>query len=147
VDVTLTLRRPLVAIGAPVQTYYPVVAERLRTQLCIPQHAEIANALGAVAGGVMQIVRALIKPLDEEEGFRAHLPNGVHDFAELEEAAAYAVEQASLLAEAQARRAGAADVQLQTHREDHVVHLQDEDIYFDTDVTVTAIGRPRLAGG
>jgi N-methylhydantoinase A/oxoprolinase/acetone carboxylase beta subunit len=146
VEVALTLRRPLVAIGAPVETYYPAVAESLHTRLCIPQHAEIANALGAVVGGVMQTVRALIKPL-EDEAFRVHLPTGIQDFGDLEEAAAYATEQASLLAETQARRAGATDVQLQTHREDHVIRLPSEEVYFDTDVTATAVGRPKLADG
>jgi len=146
VDVALTLRRPLVAIGAPVGTYYPAVAESLHTRLCIPQHAGIANALGAVAGGVMQTVHVLIKPL-EDEAFRVHLPTGIQDFTDLEEAAAYAMEQASLLAETQARRAGAVDVQVRTQREDHVIHLQSEDVYFDTEVTATAVGRPKLAAG
>ncbi|GAB4539226.1 MAG: hydantoinase/oxoprolinase family protein [Anaerolineae bacterium] len=145
-DVALSLRRPVVAIGAPVGTYYPAVAQRLHTRLCIPQHAEIANALGAVVGGVMQTVRALIKPL-EDETLRVHLPTGIHDFAGLEEAAAYAMEQASLLAEAEARRAGASDVQVHARREDHVIRLQTEDVYFDTEITATAVGRPGLAGG
>lgn len=92
----------------------------------------------------MQTVRALIKPL-EDEAFRVHLPTGIQDFTDLEEAAAYATEQASLLAETQARRAGAVDVQVRTQREDHVIHLQSEDVYFDTDVTAIAMGRPKLA--
>jgi N-methylhydantoinase A/oxoprolinase/acetone carboxylase beta subunit len=146
-DVALTLRRPLVAIGAPVETYYPAVAERLHTRLCIPPHAEIANALGAVAGGVMQTVNALIKPLDDDSGFRVHLPIGIHDFLDMEEAAAYAMEEASLLAQAQAQRAGAVNVQVQTRREDHIIRLQDEDVYFGSEVTATAVGRPRLADG
>jgi len=149
VEVALTLRRPLVAIGAPVGTYYPLIAERLHTRLCIPPHAEIANAVGAVAGGVMQTVRALIKPLGGA-GLRVHLPIGIHDFADLEEAAAYAMEEASLLAEGQARRAGAANVQVQTRRVDHIVRAeteQGEDVYFETEVTATAVGRPRLADG
>jgi N-methylhydantoinase A/oxoprolinase/acetone carboxylase beta subunit len=146
-DVALTLRRPLVAIGAPVETYYPAVAERLHTRLCIPQHAEIANAVGAVAGGVMQTVNALIKPLDDDSGFRVHLPIGIHDFRDLEAAAAYAMEEASLLAQTQAQRAGAVNVQVQTRREDHIIRLQSEDVYFGSEVMATAVGRPRLAGG
>jgi N-methylhydantoinase A/oxoprolinase/acetone carboxylase beta subunit len=147
VDVALTLRRPLVAIGAPVETYYPSVAERLHTRLLIPQHAEIANAVGAVAGGVMQTVNALIKPLDDDSGFRVHLPIGIHDFHDLEAAAAYAMEEASLLAQAQAQRAGAVNVQVQTRREDHVIRIQGDDVYFGSEVTATAVGRPRLADG
>lgn len=145
-DVALSLRRPVVAIGAPVTSYYPDVAQRLHTRLNIPRHAEIANALGAVVGGVMQTAHALIKPL-ENERLRVHLPTGIHDFAGLEEAAAYAMEEASLLAEAEARRAGATEVQVQARREDHVIRLQNEDVYFDTEITATAVGRPKLANG
>ena len=144
VEVALTLRRPLVAIGAPVATYYPAVAASLRTRLCIPPHAEIANAVGAVVGGVMQTVHALIKPL-EGEAFRVHLPTGIQDFAGLEEAAAYATEQASLLAAAHARRAGASAVRIHARREDHIVRLRSEEVYFDTEISATAVGRPRLA--
>ncbi len=147
-EVALTLRRPLVAIGAPVGTYYPAVAKRLHTRLHIPPHAEIANAVGAVAGSVMQTARALIKPLPGDAGFRVHLTIGIHDFADLEEAAAYAMEEVSLLAEAQARRAGAANVQVQAQRKDHVVRAGDErgeEVYFETEVTANAVGRPRLS--
>jgi N-methylhydantoinase A/oxoprolinase/acetone carboxylase beta subunit len=149
VDVALTLRRPLVAIGAPVSTYYPVVAERLHTRLCIPPHAEVANAVGAVVGSVVQTARALIDPLPGDAGFRVHLPSGVRDFDDLEEAAAYVTQEISRLAEAQARRAGAANVQVEIRREDHLCRSagsEVEDVYVDTEVAATAVGRPRLAG-
>jgi len=148
VDVALTLRRPLVAIGAPVSTYYPLVAERLHTRLCIPPHAEVANAIGAVVGSVVQTARALIDPLPGDAGFRVHLPGGIRDFDDLEEAAAYATQEMSRLAETHARRAGAADVQVQIRREDHLCRSagsEVEDIYIDTEVVATAVGRPRLA--
>ena len=149
-DVSLTLRRPIVAIGAPVATYYPTVAERLHTRLCIPPHAGMANAVGAVAGGVMQTVHAQIKLLEDGSGFRVHLPTGIHDFATLDEAGAFAVEQSGKLVEAQARKAGAGDVQVQTQRLDHIARVPKEDdtyedMYIDTTVVANAFGRPRLA--
>lgn len=146
--VTLTLQRPLVAIGAPVATYYPAVAERLHTRLCIPPHAEIANAIGAVVGSVIQTVRALVKPLPDEAGFRLHLPTGIHDFVELEEAVSRGLQEAGRLAEVQARRAGAAGVQVQIHREDRIYRPPDglgENLLLEIEITATAIGRPRLA--
>jgi N-methylhydantoinase A/oxoprolinase/acetone carboxylase beta subunit len=150
VDVALTLRRPLVAIGAPASTYYPVVAERLHTRLCIPPHAEVANAVGAVVGSVVQTARALIDPLPGDAGFRVHLPDGIRDFDGLEEAAIYAMTEARRTAEAQTRRAGAADVRVQMRREDHLCRSagsEVEDVFIDTEVVATAIGRPRLASG
>lgn len=143
-DVSLQLRQALVAIGAPVATYYPVVADRLHTRLCIPPYASIANAIGAVAGSVVQTVRVLIKPL-EDDVLRVHLPTGIRDFSELEEAAAYALSEAGRLAKERAREAGAVDVQLQTRRSDQIVCAQGVEVYLGTEVVATATGRPRLA--
>ncbi|MBI3948114.1 MAG: hydantoinase/oxoprolinase family protein [Armatimonadetes bacterium] len=141
-DVALTLRRPLVAVGAPVATFYPVVAERLRTGLCIPRHAEIANALGAVVGGIAQHARALIKP--GSTGYRVHLPTGVENYGDREKAVEAAIRHVRALAEAHARRAGATDVQVHIERKDHIGHGRGEDVYLDTEVLATALGRPRV---
>jgi N-methylhydantoinase A/oxoprolinase/acetone carboxylase beta subunit len=148
-DVALSLRRPIVAIGAPVQTYFPLVAERLRTRLCIPDHAGIANAVGAVVGGVMQTVRAIIRPMEAEANFRLHMPNGVHDFPNLADAAAFALLETARLAESQAFEAGAGEVQVRTRRDDHIVRIKrDDDVYeevfMECEVIATAVGRPRL---
>jgi N-methylhydantoinase A/oxoprolinase/acetone carboxylase beta subunit len=145
VGVRLTLKRPLVAIGAPVATYFPAVAQSLHTRLCVPPHAEVANAVGAVVGSVMQTVRVLITPLEGEAGFRVHLPDEVHDFAELEEAVEFAQRQAALLAEAWARRAGAWTVQVSPSRRDHVVEVSGDLLFIESEVSATAAGRPRLA--
>ncbi len=84
----LKLNAPLAAIGAPVGSYYPEIARRLRTRLVIPPHADVSNAVGAVAGGVLQRATATIT--QPQEGlFRAHLATGIKDFVNLEEAARY----------------------------------------------------------
>jgi N-methylhydantoinase A/oxoprolinase/acetone carboxylase beta subunit len=144
-EVALTIRRPLVAIGAPVHTYYPAVAGRLHARLHIPEHAGIANAVGAVAGSVIQTVRAYIKPLGE--GFRVHLPIGIQDFNTRAEALDYAMEKSRGLADARARRAGASTVQVRIGRKDHVVDAsgtQGEGFFLGTEINATATGRPRL---
>jgi N-methylhydantoinase A/oxoprolinase/acetone carboxylase beta subunit len=146
VDVALTLRPPLVAVGAPAQTYFPELAGRLHTRLSIPRHAEIANAVGAVVGVVAQTVRALIRQTPDESAYRVHMPTGIQDFPDLEAAAEYATGEAGRLAEEQALRAGARDVHLTVERQDHIFHPEiGEPIYFDTEVTAVAVGRPRLA--
>ena len=85
-DVTLSLGRPLVAIGAPAASYYPAVAKRLHTRLVTPPHGAVCNAVGAVAGGVAQTATALITAPDDSR-YRVHLSNGVREFANLDEAA------------------------------------------------------------
>ena len=76
----LKLEAPLIAVGAPVKTYAPPVAERLGTRLVIPPRAEVANAVGAVVGGVVLRGSALIKPDHDNGSYRLHLPGGMKLF-------------------------------------------------------------------
>src|SRR6185312_13998135 len=59
-NASLALARPVVAIGAPVGAYYPEVARRLGASLCIPEHADVCNAVGAVAGVVSQTAEVVV---------------------------------------------------------------------------------------
>ena len=148
--VALSLKRPLVAVGAPAATYLPAVASLLHTPLRVPEHAEVGNAVGAVAGGVVQTVRALIRPLPNSDLLRVYLPSvGVRDFALLEEAARYTQAEAGRLAEQRARQAGAGQVQVRVERHDHLAQGGSgaiEEIYVETEVVATAVGRPRVSG-
>ena len=144
----LTLRRPVVAIGAPVQAYMPRVAERLHTRLVIPPHAEVANAVGAVAGGVVQRHRVLISPIEDGETLRVHLPHGVSDFHHLDKAVAHAEEEMDVWIRSQARQAGAAQVEVQMDRMDREALVSSgwgDQIYLGTELTFTAVGRPSPA--
>lgn len=144
-DVRLKLRRPLVAIGASAGSYYPEIAKRLDCVLRVPDHAAVCNAVGAVASGIMQVVRLLIT--EPEQGrFRVHAPSGNQDFAELEQAADYAEREAARLAEAQARDAGAASPQTKVRRRDRIAAMDwGEEVFVESEVVATAAGRPRLA--
>lgn len=147
-DFSLTLRRPMVAIGAPVEAYMPRVARQLNTSLLIPPHAGVANAVGAVVGGVVQRQRVLITPLDGGEHLRVHLPDGVHDLFELETAVGYAREQMQGWMLDLARQAGADQVEVQMVREDKAVPVHSgwgDRIYLGTELIFTAVGRPSPA--
>jgi N-methylhydantoinase A/oxoprolinase/acetone carboxylase beta subunit len=141
--VRIALGRPLVAIGAPVATYYPEVAGRLGTRLIVPEHHDVSNAVGAVAGGVFETAIVTISA-PREDRFRVHGPQGVRDFGALEEAAAYAIELARDTARARALAAGAATVEVKLDRKDNVVRNFGADLFIESTITATATGRPRL---
>jgi len=146
-SVSLDMQHLLVAIGAPVISYLPSVAEQLHASLLIPDHADVNNALGAVVGGVVQNVRVLIQPLDMGNAYQVHLPSEVRDFPQLEDAVAYAREVAQKTAQDLARRAGASEVKVDIKRKDHIVRDAREwaeEIYLGTDIIATAVGRPRI---
>jgi N-methylhydantoinase A/oxoprolinase/acetone carboxylase beta subunit len=141
--VAITLGRPLVAIGAPVGTYYPEVARRLATRLVVPEHHDVSNAVGAVAGGIFEAAFVTISA-PREDRFRVHGPQDVRDFGGLEEAAAYGIEQASKAARSRAIAAGAATVEVKIERKDTVVRNFGADLFIESTITATATGRPRL---
>ncbi len=53
VGAEISLKMPLVGIGAPATIFLPPVAEALHTEFIAPPHFEVANAVGAVAGNVI----------------------------------------------------------------------------------------------
>jgi N-methylhydantoinase A/oxoprolinase/acetone carboxylase beta subunit len=147
VTLDMNLKRPLVGIGAPAATYYPEIARRLGTDLIVPPHADVCNAVGAVAGGVLQRVELMISQPTEGH-FRVHLPDGVADFNQL----AAAVEKAEAAATEQAKRlaheAGAAEPEIKIEREDKVVpDVAGATLFIESRIRATAFGRPRLATG
>ncbi|MBC6416397.1 MAG: hydantoinase/oxoprolinase family protein [Rhodospirillales bacterium] len=141
----LTLERPLAGMGAPAATYYPAIAERLNTELLASEHAEICNAVGAAASGIVQRVSLTITQLADGR-YRVHLPDGVGDFLTLEAAAARASAAAEAAARDLADRAGAGESLLEVERADCIVpDSSGQTTFVESVITATAVGRPRLA--
>lgn len=145
----LTLRRPLVAIGAPVAAYLPRVAEILGTELVIPEHSAVANAVGAVSGSIIQRATVIVNPLNADGQVRVHgLPHGLVDFNEVEAAVRHAEQVMAEHLTALAQDAGAEHVELSFTREDIRVPLNgspDKDLFLGSALQFTAAGRPRPA--
>ncbi|MDQ7093684.1 hydantoinase/oxoprolinase family protein [Desulfosporosinus sp. PR] len=80
-SVRVGLNYPIAAIGAPVAAYLPDVGGLLHSEIIIPEHSEVANAVGAAVGKVSERVTAIIKP-----GFKVHAPWGYETYMELEDA-------------------------------------------------------------
>ena len=144
-NAALGLARPLIAIGAPVGAYYPEVARRLGAVLSIPTHAAVCNAVGAVAGVVSQSVEILVNQ-PTFKVFRVHDPAGSRDYAEPEPALEHALRVSRELALAAARRAGAADPQVESSVTERLAHAgAGADYLAEAVARSTATGRP-LAG-
>jgi N-methylhydantoinase A/oxoprolinase/acetone carboxylase beta subunit len=147
-DLTLRLRPAIVAVGAPVGTYLPRVADLLHTRLIVPEHSAAASAVGAVVGSVVSRVHVLVAPQQEGEVLRVNLPGEAVEFGTLPEALAYAQARGVELAREGALRAGAAEVEIEVERQDRTAPVANgwgQDVYVETRFLVTALGRPRLA--
>lgn len=145
VNVAVSLRLPVIGVGAPAETYLKPLARTLRTALCVPPHADVGNAVGAVVGGVAQTVRISIRrPAGVDGPFRVYSPAGVRDFAELVDAVAFGENTAQRLAVELARKAGADHPRLHVRREEETVGKLGDAVFLGAEIVATAVGRPRL---
>ncbi len=54
--------RPIVAIGAPAGVYMPEVGRLLSARVVVPEHADVANAIGAITSKIIVSETATIQP-------------------------------------------------------------------------------------
>ena len=141
VSLSLRLETGLVALGASAATHYPHVAARMGVDLTVPDHAEVAGAVGAAAGSVRQ--RVMISVTQPSEGrFRIHLPDGPRDVGVMEDALAAARDAAAALAESRAAKAGASSVSVTLEEDVKLVPLDaDRDMFIEALIYATADGR------
>jgi N-methylhydantoinase A/oxoprolinase/acetone carboxylase beta subunit len=140
------LNVPVVGLGASAPTYYGAVGERLGCRMVLPEHAGVANAIGAVVGQVSQSVSGIVtSPM--EGRYTAHLVAGIEHFSTPE--AALAALGAALKGEAVARAAaaGAEAVQVSLSEVRKEAEIESGPMFIEARLTATATGRPRVARG
>lgn len=135
---------PVIGLGASAPSYYGAVGERLHCEMILPEHAGVANAIGAVVGQVSQRVQAIVTS-PAEGRFTAHLPDGLQQFSDRN--TALATLEAALIAEAtaRARAAGAEDLRVTTSRDVREADIEGRTMFIEATITATASGRPRVA--
>ncbi|CAJ2377669.1 MAG: Hydantoinase/oxoprolinase family protein [Arenicellales bacterium IbO2] len=135
---------PLVAVGGPAGDYFPQVAKSLRVQLHLPPHAEVANAVGAALGAIVQTARVTVTQPQFGVFYLFHGESPMV-FEKLEKAMKTAHEIARREAGELAKSAGASSVETRVHSDDnHVRHDIDGELFVSATVVATATGRPEL---
>lgn len=84
--------QPVIGIGAPVRAYLPDVCNQFGAEPVIPPHAEVANAVGAVAGRIALKSKATVS-LSSDGNYLVHTQLDFKSFHEITEAENYAVSQ------------------------------------------------------
>jgi len=136
------LRQPIVGIGAPASFFLQQVAEAFHTDLILPEHHQVANALGAIAGSIVVIEEILIYPMLSSSGlevlgYYVQTNDERREFEELEDALAEARSLSKERALGAALRSGADNPQ---------VVVQELTDGLDTyRIRTKAMGNPRLA--
>lgn len=136
--------RPIVAIGAPVRPFFPAVGRLLGAEVVIPPHAEVANAIGAIAGEVVVRERAVVRP-GEIAAFVVHTRAGRTEHAELVHAVEAAKDRTASLARERAQQSGttARDVRYNID-ERKAFSAEGEEVLVEVLVEATVSGKPEL---
>ncbi len=141
-ETSFRLRQPIIGIGAPAGIFLKDVADVLHTDLILPEHHQVANAVGAIAGSVMVTEEILLYPRMSSEGleiigYYVQASNERQEFEELNDALAFARTLGRDRAMGAAIRSGADNPQ--------VVIEELADGLDSYRIRAKAVGNPRLA--
>ena len=135
----------LIGIGAPTHIFLPRVAEVLKTKCIIPPHAEVANAVGAITADISARREIVIAPDHTgEETYTVYGRSGEQIFDSLEEAVAFAKEEARSLALEDARKRGAVGELTAEVTVNSKSAADKSGTAIELDTTVTACARGRI---
>ena len=144
VRLTAGLAVPVVGLGASAQTTYPAVGAYVNADMLLPEHGDVANAIGAVTGRIRMMREGLVSS-PSEGVLRAHLPEAPQDFDDANAAMETLEAALSVAATQAAEAAGAASVHVQVSREVKRAEIEARDMFVEARIVVEATGRPRIA--
>jgi hypothetical protein len=146
-DFDFTTIATLIGIGAPTHVFLPDVAKALGTNCIIPEHAEVANAVGAVIADISAKAQVEISPnytVGGIAGYTVLTPNGNQVYDTLEEANSAAIETAIQSATEEARRRGAlGELSLDTQLSPKIAYTREGQV-IDLGTSAIAIATGRI---
>jgi hypothetical protein len=146
VQTSLSLGVPVIGLGASAASYYGAVGARLNTRMILPEHAGVANAIGAVVGQVAMTASGIVTSPGAGV-FTAHLPEGNQTYPD-QDTALTALETAlTSEATAKAASAGVEEIRVTVARDLKIANVENQQMFIEGTLRVTAQGRPRIAVG
>jgi len=142
--VSIALTSPVIGLGAPVQFFLPQAASLLGTQAIVPEHADVANAIGAITSRVMISKQVQIRPND----FGQYAVHGLADarsFDTFDEAHSFAVTELEQTVQRMARSAGTSETFVEMEVGDKISSAADgAEIFLERVISARLSGPPDL---
>ncbi len=138
------LKKPIVAVGAPVRAWLPYVADRMNTELIIPENSEVANAVGAALGYIYESAEALVRKEKKGNSYCLFLPHEKREFKTKDEAVAAGLAILKNEVSLKAKKSGSENAKITAGCEDIFVDAfgNSEKSYVETRITAEALGEP-----
>ena len=139
------LKKPIIAVGAPVKAWLPHIGSLFGAKVIIPDNAEVANAIGAAFGRICEKSTALIRRDKNKRKYYLHLPDRKKIFYSRKQAKAYAKADLEKRVTKMAEATGCSHVDIDVTIDDlYVETLDNRKKYIETKVTAIASGWPTL---
>jgi len=144
---SVSVDRPVIAVGASASIHLPGVSEYLGNKCVVPDNADVAAAIGAVVG-VVSVTDIRYINVVEVGRYRVTTHNGYKDFTGdhgEKDAIVFACDIAVEYATRKARDAGACDIEIKTDTKIMKSTLAEgQDMFIEAYVFAFATGRPGL---
>ncbi|MFZ9628408.1 MAG: hydantoinase/oxoprolinase family protein [Ilumatobacteraceae bacterium] len=142
--IEVRLGSPLVGLGASAPTYYPMIAALLGAESRIPEHAGVANAVGAVVGRVRLSVQCAISAPQSGQ-YVVHAGEVPVTFTDMEAAHVHARDHLLARLRSDMAAAGASEFEVVEDWSPQVVDIGGVDFFVEGTLVLTASGRPEVA--
>ena len=141
VSFAVDLKQPLIGLGASAHAYHPEAARLLNCEAIVPDHADVANAVGAVVGQIS--MQAQITVSQPAEG-RFQVSGLEKIFTDEQMALKAAEESARENARRLAQQAGSNEVEITIKQDNKRAVIESRDMLIESIVVATATGRPPI---
>ena len=137
----------VIGIGAPAMPWMPYVAERTGLDIRVPEHAEVANAIGAAVGNIEESTEITIRRDAVTGKYIGYLSWKRMEFDTLEEARKNCREEGMEWLKDQARLCGCQIPDIIEECEDIYCdrYQSTEKVYVETKIRLVAVGAPVFA--
>ncbi|MGI6117101.1 MAG: hydantoinase/oxoprolinase family protein [Bilifractor sp.] len=98
---------PVIGVGAPARLWLKKAAEHMGREVLIPEHADVANAVGAAAGKIMELSKAIVRYDRRSSSYSIYSEKENLKVADFDDAVEKAGIFAKKAAEEKAEKAGA----------------------------------------
>ncbi|MEA5073948.1 MAG: hydantoinase/oxoprolinase family protein [Eubacterium aggregans] len=128
---------PIIGIGAPAGAWYGKLGAS-GEQVILPEHFEVANAVGAACAAVEEQVCAIVRPDEANDGYVAHVAGLCQSFSDKDTAVAWVSQEVKTRSLAAARCQGAQSVYAQVFVEEIVEKIGWRERYVQSNVRAVA---------
>jgi N-methylhydantoinase A/oxoprolinase/acetone carboxylase beta subunit len=143
-EVAISFKHPVIGIGAPIHFFLPQAVAPFKAKAILPEHADVANAIGAITSHVFIRKQAWIVP-GKEDGFIVEGISGAHKFKNIDDADRFARKELTEVVHKKAMEAGTSSGSIAFETKDSMpLAATGEAIFLKRTLSASLRGRPDL---